>query len=109
MPPQAFALVVLFLVCSVLLGIGAQRLVARVAHGPRGWRASILPIAASFGAFYLIGHRLGLAVGPEVSLFGFQVALPGDLAIGFLAGLVVALVQAAAARARRGPAGTAPA
>jgi hypothetical protein len=36
------------------------------------------------------------------------VALPGDLAIGFLAGLVVALVQAAAVRARRGRADAAP-
>ena len=64
----------------------------------------ILPIVAAFGAFYLIGHRLGLAVGPEVSLFGFQVALVGDLAIGFLAALVVALVQAAVVRGRRGSA-----
>jgi hypothetical protein len=109
MPPLAFALVALFIVCSVLLGIGAQRLVAWVARGPRGWRAAILPTVGAFGAFYLIGHRLGLAVGPEVSLFGFQVALPGDLAIGFLAGLVVALVQAAAVRARRGGADAAPA
>ena len=69
----------------------------------------ILPIVAAFGAFYLIGHRLGLAVGPEVSLFGFQVALVGDLAIGFLAALVVALVQAAVVRARRGSADASPA
>jgi len=102
MPPQAFTLVALFLACSVLLGIGAQRLAARVAGGPRGWRAVILPIVGAFGAFYLIGHRLGLAVGPEVSLFGFQVALIGDLAIGFVAALVVALVQAAVVRARGG-------
>ena len=102
MPPQAFALVALFAACSVLLGIGAQRLVARGTGGPRGWRATILPVIAAFGAFYLIGHRLGLAVGPEVSLFGFQVALFGDLAIGFLAALVTAFVQAAVVRARRG-------
>ena len=101
MPAQAYALVALFVACSVLLGIGAQRLVALVARGPRGWRAAILPIVAAFGAFYLIGHRLGLAVGPEVPLFGFQVALLGDLAIGFLAALVVALLQAVAMRARR--------
>jgi len=102
MPPLAFALVALFLACSVLLGMGAQRLVARVAAGPRGWRAAILPVVAAFGAFYLIGHRLGLAVGPEVSLFGFQVALVGDLAIGFIAALGTALVQGAVVRARRG-------
>ena len=102
MPPQAFALLALFIACSVVLGVGAQRLVAGVAARPRGWRAVILPVAAAFGAFYLVGHRLGLAVGPEVSLFGFQVALLGDLAIGFLAALVAALVQAGAMRARRG-------
>ena len=102
MPPHAYALVTLFLACSVLLGIGAQRLVARGAGGPRGWRAVVLPIVAAFGAFYLIGHRLGLAVGPEASLFGFQVALVGDIAIGFLAAFAVALAQAAVVRARRG-------
>ena len=55
----------------------------------------------AFGAFYLIGHKLGLSVGPEIGLFGFQVALLGDVAIGFAAALVVALLQAAVARARR--------
>ena len=102
MPPQAYALVALFVACSVLLGLAAQRLVARGARGPRGWRAAFLPIVAAFGAFYLIGHRLGLAVGPEIPLFGFQVALLGDLAIGFLAALAVAVGQAVAVRARRG-------
>ena len=102
MPPQAYALVTLFAACSVLLGIVAQRLVAARAGGQRGWRWTILPIVAAFGAFYLIGHRLGLAVGPEIGLFGFQVALLGDLAIGFAAALLVALVQAGIARSRRG-------
>ena len=108
MPPQAYALVALFLACSVLLGIGAQRLVAARGAGPRGWRATILPVLGAFGAFYLIGHRLGMAVGPEVSLFGFQVALLGDLAIGLAAGLGVAVAQAVvvAALARRRQAGS---
>lgn len=101
MPPQAYALVVLFVACSVLLGLGAQRLVAARGDGPPGWRATILPVLAAFGSLYLIGHRLGLALGPEVSLFGFQVALLGDLAIGFVSALLVALLQAAV-RARRG-------
>jgi hypothetical protein len=109
MPPQAFALVALFVACSVLLGIGAQRLVARVAGSPRGWLAAILPIVSAFAAFYLVGHRLGLAVGPEVSLFGFQVALIGDLAIGFIAAFVLALVQAVVVRASRGRGDAAPA
>ena len=100
MPPQAYALVTLFMLCSVALGVAAVRVVAR-AGGPKGRAAYPLPIAAGFGAFYLVGHRLGLSVGPEVSLFGFEVALVGDLAIGFAAALAAALVQAAAARVTR--------
>jgi hypothetical protein len=103
MPPQAYALVTLFMLCSVALGVIAVRLVAR-AGGPRGRAAHLLPIVAAFGAFYLIGHRLGISVGPEVSLFGFQVAIVGDLAIGFAAALTLAAVQAAAARLRGRPA-----
>lgn len=98
MPPQAYALVTLFLVCSVLVGILAVRLVAR-AGGPRGVAAYLLPVGAAFGALYLVGHRLGIVVGPEVELFGFQVALLGDLLIGFAAALVVAGVQALLVRA----------
>jgi hypothetical protein len=97
MPPQAYALVSLFLACSVIVGILAVRIVAR-AGGPRGLAAYVLPIVGGFGAFYMIGHRLGISVGPEIGLFGFQVALLGDIAIGFAAALVVALLQAAIAR-----------
>jgi hypothetical protein len=97
MPPEAFALVALFIACSVLLGVVAVRLLAR-AGGPRGWLAFPLPILAAFGAFYLIGHRLGLVVGPEIPLFGFQVALLGDLALGFAAAIAVATVQALVVR-----------
>ena len=97
MPPQAFALVALFIACSVLLGVVAVRIRAR-AGGPRGWLAYPLPILAAFGAFYLIGHRLGLVVGPEIPLFGFQVALLGDLALGFTAAIAVAAAQAFVAR-----------
>ena len=77
-----------------------MRLAARVG-GPTRRAAYVLPVLAGFGAFYLIGHKLGLSVGPEIGLFGFQVALLGDVAIGFAAALVVALLQAAVARARR--------
>jgi fructose-specific phosphotransferase system IIC component len=102
MPPQAYALVTLFALSSVLLGWLATRLVARTL-GVRASRvAYVLPILAAFGAFYLIGHRLGLSLGPEVSLFGFQVALLGDLALGFAAALVVAAMQAWVVRVRRG-------
>jgi hypothetical protein len=94
MPPAAYALVTLFLVCSVVVGVLAVRIVAAVAHRPTRRAAYVLPVLAGFGAFYLIGHRLGLAVGPEVTLFGFQVALIGDVAIGFAAALAAAVVQA---------------
>jgi hypothetical protein len=100
MPPQAYALVALFVGCSVVLGIVAQRLLA-ARGGPRGWAAAVLPVVGAFGAFYLIGHRLGLSIGPEIGLFGFQVALFGDLALGFAAALAVAALQARVLRARR--------
>jgi hypothetical protein len=98
MPPEAYALVTLFLVCSVAVGIVAVRLLAR-AGGPRTWPAYLLPIGAAFLALYLVGHRFGIAVGPEVGLFGFQVALLGDLVIGSGAALAVAAVQALVVRA----------
>jgi hypothetical protein len=98
MPPQAYALVSLFLVCSVLVGIAAERLGAR-AGGPRGIRAHVLPVLAAFGALYLVGHRLGISIGPEIGLFGFRVALFGDLAIGFMAAMITALLQAVVVRA----------
>ena len=97
----AWALVATFSVCSIGLGVLAVWLVAR-GGGPAGRAAAVLPVIAAFGAFYVIGHKLGLSVGPEVSLFGFQVALLGDLAIGFVAAMAVALAQAAIVRARRG-------
>ncbi|HYO42815.1 MAG TPA: hypothetical protein VES19_06400 [Candidatus Limnocylindrales bacterium] len=97
MPPQAYALVILFLACSILVGILAVRICARVG-GPQAPIAYVLPVIGGFGAFYLVGHRLGLVIGPEISLFGFQVALLGDIAIGFAAALVVALLQAALVR-----------
>jgi hypothetical protein len=101
MPLSAWALVTLFSLCSIVLGFLAVRIAAR-AGGPRGPAAYLIPVLAGFVAFYLIGHRLRLSVGPEVGLFGFQVALLGDLAIGFAAALLAAALQAAVARARRG-------
>jgi hypothetical protein len=99
MPPQAYALVTLFALSSVALGWVAVRLVGRLIAGPRSRWTLVLPIAAAFLAFYLIGHRLGLSIGPEVGLFGFQVALLGDLALGFAAALAVAGAQALVVRA----------
>ena len=105
MPAAAYGLVALFVACSVVLGIVAVRLAARLG-GPTRRAAYVLPMLAGFGAFYLIGHRLGLSIGPEVSLLGFQVALLGDIAIGFAAAFLVALVQAAVTRTRRPDAGS---
>jgi hypothetical protein len=102
MPPQAYALVTVFGLSSVVLGWLAVWLASRLMAGPRSRWIPVLPIAASFLALYLIGHRLGLAIGPEVSLFGFQVALFGDLLVGFAAALVVAAVQALVLRAIAG-------
>jgi hypothetical protein len=107
MPPQAYALVSLFLLCSVLVGIVAVRLAVRLG-GPRGWRAHLLPVVAGFLAFYLVGHRFGISVGPEISLFGFQVALLGDVLIGFTAALLVAVAQAVVVRSARGRAASQP-
>src|SRR3954451_21780010 len=103
MPPQAYGLVTLFVLSSIVLGWAAVRLVARSLGARHRRGAYVLPILAAFGAFYLIGHRLGVSVGPEVSLFGFQVALLGDLALGFAAALLVAGVQALALRRRTRP------
>ena len=101
MPSQAWALVLLFSLCSLALGYVAVRIAARVG-GPTRLTAYVLPMMVAFFAFYAIGHRLGVSIGPEISLLGFQVALLGDLAIGFAAALATALVQAAVVRSRRG-------
>jgi hypothetical protein len=100
MPPQASALVTLFALSSVALGWLAVRVVDRVMGGARSRLRYVLPILAAFGAFYLIGHHLGVRLGPEVPLFGFQVSLVGDLALGLSAALLVAAAQAVVARAR---------
>ena len=102
MPPQAFALVGLFAVVSIVIAIAAWW-IARAVGGPRRVRWAALPMAAAFGALYVVGHRVGLVLGPEVELFGFQVALLGDVAIGGFAALVAALVVAAVRRSPRSP------
>ena len=86
MPPAAFALVALFTALSVVLGGVAWWIGARLG-GPTARRWIVPPALAAFAAFYGIGHRLGIAIGPEVPLFGFQVALLGDVLLGGLAAL----------------------
>ena len=80
MPPQAFAILFMFLGFSVLLAVVAVRLVARLG-GPRSWAAYLLP----FGRLRRVlpdRPQAGGLVGPEIGLFGFQVAIFGDLALG---------------------------
>jgi len=79
----------------------ATRLVARFAGGPRSLLAHVIPVLAAFGAMGLLGHSLGAHIGPKVPLYGFDVALFGDIAIGLTAALLGALGQAAVIRARR--------
>ncbi|HEX2765777.1 MAG TPA: hypothetical protein VHR55_03960 [Candidatus Limnocylindria bacterium] len=88
MPAAAYALLGLFASLSVACGVGAARLV-----GPwRPW-APLLPSLSAFGALWLVGHRLGISLGPEVSLFGFRVAIVLDVAVAVLAALAGAILQ----------------
>jgi hypothetical protein len=90
MPASALALVGLFIVVAVVSGIAAVRAV-----GP--WRpaALALPIVVSFLALYLVGHRLGAVVGPQVSVLGFEVSLLFDVAIALVAAFLAAFAQRA--------------
>jgi hypothetical protein len=90
-----------FTVVDVVLGVLAALVVGRFATGPRGLLASVVPFLAAFGAMGLLGHALGAHIGPTVAMYGFEVALFGDLAIGVTAALLGALAQAAVVRARR--------
>ncbi|HEX2884400.1 MAG TPA: hypothetical protein VHQ42_07485 [Candidatus Limnocylindria bacterium] len=91
MPASAYALIAVFFTVSVLAGIGAARLI-----GPWRWWTAFLPAAGAFGSLYLVGHRWVLSIGPDVELFGWDVALPFDIAVAVATAGVVALVQRAA-------------
>jgi hypothetical protein len=90
MPPAAFALIGFFVAVAVGTGAGATALV-----GPRRPAAVLAPVAAAFAGLYLVGHQLGLSIGPSVRLFGFDVALVWDVAVAVGAALVAALAQRA--------------
>ena len=102
MPAAAYALLGLFAAISAASGLLASRLMR-----PWRWWTPLLPMLASFGALYLVGHRLGLSAGPEVPLFGFRVSLPFDVAVALAAALATAATQAGALRLlqpqQRGP------
>jgi hypothetical protein len=93
MPAAAYALLGLFAAISAASGLLASRLVR-----PWRWWAPAPPILGSFGALYLVGHRLGWSVGPEVPLFGFRVSLPFDVAVALAVALATAATQAGALR-----------
>jgi hypothetical protein len=90
-----------FTLLDIVLGILATRLVARLAGGPRNLLANVVPILSGFGAMGILGHSMGAHIGPLVPLYGFDVALFGDMGIGFVFALLGALVQAAVLRAVR--------
>jgi hypothetical protein len=95
------ALFLTFTAIDVVLGVLATQLVARFAGGPRTVLAHVIPVLTGFVALGLLGHSLGAHIGPTVALYGFEVALFGDIAIGFVFALLGALVQAGVVRARR--------
>ena len=99
MPPAAIALLVFFIGVSIVVGAAAA-----YAVGPRRPVAVVLPILAAFGALYIVGHRLGLDLGPQVGLFGFQVSIVWDLVVAMVAAVTVAFVQRAVLRGRAAPA-----
>lgn len=93
MTPAVYAIIGLFVVVSILSGIVAARVV-----GPRRPWATVLPALAAFGVLYLVGHRLVIGFGPNVPLFGFQIAIVSDVAFALGAAFATALVQRAVTR-----------
>jgi hypothetical protein len=100
MSPQ-YALFLTLTGLAVVLGIAAAQAVARLARGPRNVLAHVVPVLAAFATMGALGHALGAHFGPTVPLYGFDISLPWDMAIGFGGGLVGAVVQLVAVRALR--------
>jgi hypothetical protein len=88
MPASAYALVATFLVLSLVAGVVAARIV-----GPWSAWVPVLPALGAFGALYLVGHRWLLSIGPEVTLWGWRVALPFDALVALATAIVVAAAQ----------------
>jgi hypothetical protein len=92
MPIAALALLSVFTLIALASGIGAWR-----AIDPRRRWGAIIPAGAAFGALYVVGHRLGWTFGPEVNLFGFDVALPWEILLAIVTATAVAWLQRAVA------------
>jgi len=85
MSTEAFALLGVFTAICIAAGVIAWRLLlADLAWG------ALLPAAAAFVVLWLVGHRLGWTFGPELQLFGFDVALPWELFLAFVTAFGVA-------------------
>jgi hypothetical protein len=95
MPASAYALLGVFILLSIGVGVGAAWIV-----GPHRRAAVVLPILAAFGALYLVGHRSGLQLGPTVDLFGYSVAIVQDVLVAVAAAAATAIVQRVAADRR---------
>ena len=90
MPASAFALLGVFILLSIGVGIAAAWIV-----GPRRRLAAVLPVLAAFLGLYVVGHKTGLELGPTIILFGYQVAIVQDVVVAVVAAVVAALVQRA--------------
>ena len=87
-PASALHLLAFFTFAALVIGALAAWVV-----GPRRWWAVIVPAGSAFLALWAIGHRSGMAVGPTVILFGFEVNLLFDLGAATLAAAIAALAQ----------------
>ena len=86
---------------NIIVAVLVTQVVARVAGGPRQLLAHVIPILSSLGGSGLLGHQLGVHLGPKMVLYGFEISPVGDIAVAFVGALVGALVQAAVWRLMR--------
>ncbi len=98
MPASAFALLGVFILLSIGVGIAAAWVV-----GPRQRAAVVLPVLAAFAGLYVVGHRTGLQLGPTIDLFGYQVAIVQDVVVAVVAAGVGGAHPAGSALASCGP------
>jgi hypothetical protein len=94
MPAKAFALLGVFIAIAIVAGLIAWRVVVPASRW--GWA---LPILLAFLALYTSGHLLGLAAGPIIQLFGFDVAIVLDVLLALVAAFVGAGVHLVLTRA----------
>ena len=86
---------------NLTVAILATQLVARALAGPRHLLAHVVPIIASLGGSGLLGHQLGVHLGPKMTLYGFEISPVGDVAVAVVFALLAALAQAAVWRVLR--------